>query len=298
MSERLIPWSRRYALAIPLRNHNADLRCVCTGPGSGRRLLSGSAYTVGHPGQRSSAGDRVAPDSGDTIEISGLGGANMQGLRGPPAMHRSSLPSTTAASARPPGDGPNPPPARRPSASNGLAPTDNGAAASALTRYLTEDHDRIAQSINDVTIRRIFAAGLDLQAALELIVEHRAASKIWHAIGELDQAVTDIRDTIFDCNRATHGPDLYVSPARDMRGMSLSWLLGSTPSPQVTGGSACTKTRKAAGQDAQRLTDLLTRPAGTGETTRDTGDTQRGLRLVSETRRNAGDGGRRASYGS
>lgn len=123
-------------------------------------------------------------------------------------MHRLSLPSTAAASARPAGDGPDPPPARGPSASNRLAPADSGAVASAeLTRYLTEDHDRIAQGINDVAISRIFAAGLDLQAALELIGEHRAASKIWHAIGELDQAVRDIRGIIFDRNRATHGPD-------------------------------------------------------------------------------------------
>ena len=99
-------------------------------------------------------------------------------------------------------------PTRGPSASNGLAPADSGAAASAeLTRHLTEDHDRMAHDINDVIVHRIFAAGLDLQAALELIGEHRAASKIWHAIGELDQAVADIRETIFDRNRATHGPD-------------------------------------------------------------------------------------------
>jgi signal transduction histidine kinase len=118
------------------------------------------------------------------------------------------VPSAAAASARPPGDGPSPLPTRGTSASNGLAPTDSGAAASAeLTRRLTEDHDRIAQGINDVVVHRIFAAGLDLQAALELIGEHRAASKIWHAIGELDQAVADIRETIFDRNRATHGPD-------------------------------------------------------------------------------------------
>ena len=113
-----------------------------------------------------------------------------------------------AASTRPPGDGPNPFPTPGPSASNGLAPTDSRAAASAeLTRHLTEDHDRIAQGINDVIVHRIFAAGLDLQAALQLIGEHRAASKIWHAIDELDQAIADIRETIFDRNLATHGPD-------------------------------------------------------------------------------------------
>lgn len=117
------------------------------------------------------------------------------------------MPFAAPASARPRGDEPSPLQTRGTSASNGLAPADSGAAASAeLTRHLTEDHDRIAQGINDVIVHRIFAAGLDLQAALELIGEHRAASKIWHAIDELDQAVRDIRETIFDRNRATHGP--------------------------------------------------------------------------------------------
>src|SRR5215472_3941787 len=47
----------------------------------------------------------------------------------------------------------------------------------------------------------------------------------------------------------------------------------------------------AAGSGLDRLTDLLTKPVGTWETTRDTGDAQRGLCLVSETRRNVRDGG-------
>ena len=45
------------------------------------------------------------------------------------------------------------------------------------------------------------------------------------------------------------------------------------------------------GQSARWLTDLPARLVGTGETLRDIGDAQRGLRLVSETRRNAGDEG-------
>ena len=44
-------------------------------------------------------------------------------------------------------------------------------------------------------------------------------------------------------------------------------------------------------QSTRQLTDLLTRPVGMGETTRDTGDAHRGLRRVGETRRNAVDGG-------
>jgi hypothetical protein len=112
-------------------------------------------------------------------------------------MQPSSLPSTAATATLPARDAPNPLTTRGPPASNGLAPADSGAAAAAeLTRYLTEDHDRIAQGINDVVVRRIFAAGLDLHAALGLIGDHCGASKIWHAIDELDQAVRDIRDTI------------------------------------------------------------------------------------------------------
>jgi signal transduction histidine kinase len=124
-------------------------------------------------------------------------------------MHRSGLPSTAATATLPPRDAPNPLTTRGPPASNGLAPADSGAAASAeLTRYLAEDHDRIARGINDVVVRRIFAAGLDLQAALGLIGEHRGASKIWHAIDELDQAVREIRDTIFDAT----GPGTGQTP--------------------------------------------------------------------------------------
>jgi hypothetical protein len=54
--------------------------------------------------------------------------------------------------------------------------------------------------MNDVVVRRIFGAGLDLQVALSLIGDHSGASKIYHALDELDQAIRDIRDTIFDRN--------------------------------------------------------------------------------------------------
>ena len=85
------------------------------------------------------------------------------------------------------------------SAGSGRAPEGSGAAGSAeVIRYLTEDHDRIAQRMNDVVVRRIFAAGLDLHAALGLIGDHSGASKIYHALDELDQAIRDIRETIFD----------------------------------------------------------------------------------------------------
>jgi hypothetical protein len=70
--------------------------------------------------------------------------------------------------------------------------------AEALLLCLAEDHERIAVGLNDVVVRRLFAAGLDLQAALGRIDDHLAAGKIRHAVDELDQAIRDIRDTIFD----------------------------------------------------------------------------------------------------
>jgi len=109
-------------------------------------------------------------------------------------MHRS--PSLLSAAAIPAPDVPRELLTRGPPAGSGRAPQGSGAAE--VIRYLTEDHDRIAQHMNDVVVRRIFAAGLDLQAALGLTGDHRAASKIWHAIDELDQAIRDIRNTIFD----------------------------------------------------------------------------------------------------
>jgi hypothetical protein len=62
-------------------------------------------------------------------------------------------------------------------------------------------------------------------------------------------------------------------------------------SPQRVGGPSARRGAERPGQNAQWLTDLLTRPGRTGETTRDTGDAQPGPCLVSETRRDAGDVG-------
>jgi hypothetical protein len=69
-------------------------------------------------------------------------------------------------------------------------------------------------------VRRIFAAGLDLQAALGLIGDHSGASKISRAVDELDQAIRDIRDTIFDRSPARysdHVPRMLKLRYRDSR---------------------------------------------------------------------------------
>lgn len=62
---------------------------------------------------------------------------------------------------------------------------------------LARDREGIALDLNDTVVRRLFAVGLDLQAALGLLGKHPASARIFDAVGELDQAVRDIRDAVF-----------------------------------------------------------------------------------------------------
>ncbi len=78
---------------------------------------------------------------------------------------------------------------------------EGGSATGPAEVILADDHERIALGLNDVVARPLFIAGLDLQAALGLIGDHPASSKICHAVDELNQAIQairDIRDTILD----------------------------------------------------------------------------------------------------
>jgi hypothetical protein len=73
-----------------------------------------------------------------------------------------------------------------------------------------EDRERIALGLNDVVVRRLLTAGQDLQAALGLMGNHPASGKIRHAVDEMDQAVRDIPDTVFD-HAAGERPPLDTS---------------------------------------------------------------------------------------
>ena len=75
-----------------------------------------------------------------------------------------------------------------------------GAPAEVASR-LAEDRDRIAASMNDIVVSRLFAAGLSLETALSLMGNHPAAGRIKEAIGELDLAIRDFRDVVFDHHR-------------------------------------------------------------------------------------------------
>ena len=68
-----------------------------------------------------------------------------------------------------------------------------------MTLRLVQERDRIAGALNDVVIDRIFSAGLALETALGLLDGHRgAAGKVREALGELDLAIRDVRNVLFD----------------------------------------------------------------------------------------------------
>ena len=68
---------------------------------------------------------------------------------------------------------------------------------------LVQDRDRIAGGMNDLVVHRLFSAGLALETALGLIGDHPGAGKVQDAIGELDLAIRDVRNVVFD----HHQPD-------------------------------------------------------------------------------------------
>jgi signal transduction histidine kinase len=68
---------------------------------------------------------------------------------------------------------------------------------------LAQDRDRIAAGMHDLVVHRLFSAGLALETALGLMGGHPGARKVQDAIGDLDLAIRDIRNVVFDL----HQPD-------------------------------------------------------------------------------------------
>lgn len=117
-------------------------------------------------------------------------------------MRDSSSVATALADGIPGSPGPGARPTRSP-------PASTVAGSPEMMLRLAEDRDRIAGELSDIVVRRLFSAGLALDAALGLIGEHRAAGRVQHAISELDLAIRDIRDMVFDSRR----PD-WPAPGR------------------------------------------------------------------------------------
>lgn len=74
---------------------------------------------------------------------------------------------------------------------------------------LLEDRDRIARDMHDHVIQRLFATGLSLQSTSRLTDHPTVRRRLNEAVDNLDAAIKDIRQTIFELHRA--------EPSRELR---------------------------------------------------------------------------------
>ncbi len=95
-----------------------------------------------------------------------------------------------------------------------------------------EDRERIARDMHDVVIQRLFATGLGLQSAARVAEEGYVRVRINEAVDQLDLAVRDIRETIFELHhaQATPFPQQVLELAAGFAGP-----LGFTPQVEFDG---------------------------------------------------------------
>jgi signal transduction histidine kinase len=98
---------------------------------------------------------------------------------------------------------------------------------------VTSDRERIARDLHDVVIQRLFATGLQLQAAGTLANSPELEGRIDQSVEALDLTIKDIRGTIFELQRRDHGPSLRA----DLRQLVREYapLLTFTPAVHTTG---------------------------------------------------------------
>jgi len=85
---------------------------------------------------------------------------------------------------------------------------------------LLEDRDRIARDMHDHVIQRLFATGLSLQSTSRLAEHPTVRARLDEAVDNLDAAIKDIRQTIFELHRA--------KPTRELREEIADLVRGST----------------------------------------------------------------------
>jgi len=69
-----------------------------------------------------------------------------------------------------------------------------------------EDRDRIARDLHDLVIQRLFATGMQLEAAIRLITERpeEAQRRVHQSVDDLDDTIKELRSTIYSL-QAPHG---------------------------------------------------------------------------------------------
>lgn len=98
---------------------------------------------------------------------------------------------------------------------------------------ILEDRDRIARDMHDHVIQRLFATGLSLQSTSRLAEHPTVRVRLDEAVDNLDAAIKDIRQTIFELHRAKPTRELREEIAELVRASGQS--LGFVPELTVDG---------------------------------------------------------------
>nr|AGS49293.1 putative two-component system sensor kinase [uncultured bacterium esnapd2] len=97
-----------------------------------------------------------------------------------------------------------------------------------------EDRERIARDLHDLVIQRVFATGMALEAAAAVIPMNPsdAASRVRHAVDDLDKTIQEIRTTVFALQQDSAGSlrSLVLATVEDAKA-----TLGFSPSVRFRG---------------------------------------------------------------
>ncbi len=77
-------------------------------------------------------------------------------------------------------------------------PSERAGDSAKVILRLVQDRDRIAEDMNDLVVNRLFSVGLALETALGLMGRHPGDVKVREAVRELDLAIRDVRNVVFD----------------------------------------------------------------------------------------------------
>ena len=99
-----------------------------------------------------------------------------------------------------------------------------------------EDRDRIARDLHDQVIQRLYAAGLALQGMAPLAPTPAAAARIEHIVGDLDQAIADIRTAIFSLHERSRNATPSLRARIVVIAEEMTAILGFAPAVRLGGG--------------------------------------------------------------